>query len=77
MVSCQKYLVFQNDSFWCSKCFDTTKRVIQFGEVGFPLVILSHISFQKMLRLPKPTKYLKLIEANYFIANNGGPKIIL
>lgn len=59
---------------WHSKCFDATRRVIHISEVGFPLVSLIPIVFQKMLRLSKLNKELKLAEANSFIANNGGLK---
>jgi hypothetical protein len=56
---------------WCSKHFDAFTRVIHIGEVGFPLVSMSPLVFQKMLSLLKPNKELKLIETNSFISSNG------
>lgn len=63
--------------FWCSKCFNTTKRVIHIVEVGLPPVSLGPLIFQKMLRLPEPNKELKITEENSCIAKNGGLKKIM
>ena len=45
---------------WCAKHFNASKRTIQVGENTIPPKILSPPFFQKMLRLPKPNKELKL-----------------
>ena len=58
----------------CSKNFDATKRLICLGESTMPPIILSLIIFQKMLRLSKPNKKLKLIAANLFISTMAGQR---
>lgn len=37
--------------FWCSKCFDPTKRVIHIGEIGFPPISLSPLVFSEYVEV--------------------------
>jgi hypothetical protein len=62
---------------WSSKHFDMNKRVIHVGDNIVLLISLSPLIFQKMMKLAKPNKEPKLAEADKFIANHGGPKILL
>ena len=62
---------------WCSQYFDATKRIICVGDNTVPLISLSLLVFQKMIRLPKINKELKLPEGDDFITNHGGKKILL
>lgn len=61
----------------CSKRFNTTKRIVRVGDSIVPPINLSPLVFQKMLKLPKLNKELKLPKADAFITNNGGPKRLL
>ena len=62
---------------WCSKHFDATKRIIRIGDSIVPPINLIPIMFQKIMKLPKFNKELKIPEAYAFITNNGGPKRLL
>ena len=62
---------------WCAKHFEDSKIIIQVGDNTISPISLNLLVFQKMLRLPKPNKELKLLEADDFITNHGGPKILL